>query len=131
MIEALKNPTEFYKRSVPEAPEAVRLFYTALTAQDRDLLLSCLASDFTFKSPLAESNTPEEYADLVGNFAGWVETDGFVMEGNKTVHFFTFHMIEPGEAEIPVCEVFTLRGGKVKSLRAYNDSADFLKMKES
>lgn len=125
MTEALQNPKEFYAKTMPNAPEAVRTFYTALTGQDRDFLLSALTDDFTFKSPLAEFDTPEGYAEMVGRFGGWVETGGFVVEGDKAVHMFTYHMTEPGQADIPVCEVFTLRDGKIASSRAYNDSADF------
>ncbi len=125
MIEALQNTKEFYGRTMAKAPEAVKTFYTALTGQDRELLLSSLTDDFTFKSPLAEFSTPEGYAEMVGRFGGWVETENFIIEGDYVVHTFTYHMTEPAQAQIPICELFTLRDGKIKSSRAYNDSADF------
>ncbi len=125
MTYALENPREYYGRTMARAPDAVRTFYTALTGQDRELLLSALTDDFTFKSPLSHFDSPEGFADMVGLFAGWVETKNFVIEGDNVVHTFTYHMTQPGKTDIPVCEVFALRNGKIVSSRAYNDSADF------
>lgn len=34
-------------------------------------------------------------------------------------------MTAPGQADIPVCEVFELRDGLIRSSRAYNNAADF------
>lgn len=125
MTEAFQDPRAFYEKTMPDAHEAVRTFYTALTGQDRTMLLSCLTEDFTFKSPLAEFDTPEGYAEMVGRFGGWVESDQIIAADDRVVHTFTYHMTEPGKADIPICEVFHLEGDKIRSSRAYNDSADF------
>lgn len=131
MNEAPENPKEFYAKTMSRAPEIVRAFYTALTAQDKELLLSCLTSDFTFTGPLAEFDTPEGFAEMVGMFGGWVETESFVIEGDQVVHIFTYHMTEPTQADIPICEVFTLTNGKIKSSRAYCDSKKFPQPEEA
>lgn len=120
-----QDPKTFYNHTMSKAPEAVRTFYTALTGKDKDLLLSSLTDDFTFKSPLAAFDTPNDYAEMVGAFSGWVETENIVVEDNHVVHTFTYHMTEPSEVDIPICEFFTLHNGKIKSSRAYNDPADF------
>ncbi len=125
MTDALDNPAKFYAHTMRRAPQVIRTWYTALTARDRESLLSILTDDFSFESPLARFDTPEEYADMVGRFGGWVETHKFVVDGDTVAHLFTYHMTEPGQTDIPICEVFTLRDGKIAASRAYNDSADF------
>lgn len=127
MTTALQDPKTFYKRTMGKAPEAVRNFYTALTGKNKDLLLSALSDDFTFKSAMASVDKPEDYVAMVGSFGGWVETENLVVDGNKVAHTFTYHMTEPSELNIPICDFFTLVNGKIKSIRAYNDSADFPK----
>ena len=115
----------FYDKTMAKAPEAVKTFYVALSEQDGPKLRSVLTDDFTFKSPLAEFDTPEGYVTMVGKFGGWVETSGMIVDGDQVAHTFVYHMTEPGQADIPICEVFQLRDGRIHSSRAYNNAADF------
>lgn len=125
MTTAPQNPKAFYDRSMAGAPDAVRAFYVALTRQDGDGLRAVLADDFTFASPLASFDSPEGFVQMVGAFGGWVETSRMIVDGDQVAHTFTYHMTAPGKADIPMCEVFELKDGKLASSRAYNDPADF------
>ena len=124
----MQAPTDvetFYGGTMANAPDAVKTFYLALSQQDSNRLRSVLTDDFTFKSPLAEFDTPEGYVSMVGKFGGWVETLRMIIDGDHVAHTFVYHMTEPGQADIPVCEVFELRDGRIRSSRAYNNAADF------
>ena len=125
MNKAPEYPEMYYAGTMAKAPHAVRMFYTALSERNSKKLRSILTDDFTFKSPLAEFETPEGYVDMVGKFGGWVETLDFIVESNRVAHTFVYHMTDPGVADIPICEVFELKNGLIKSSRAYNNAADF------
>lgn len=62
---------------------------------------------------------------MVGRFGGWVESRRLIVSGDHVAHEFLYHMTEPGDADIPICELFELRDGKIRSSRAYNNAADF------
>ncbi|MEO1224619.1 MAG: nuclear transport factor 2 family protein [Pseudomonadota bacterium] len=125
MITAPHDPQAFYANSMAAAPDAVRGFYTALTQQDARKLRMVLSDEFTFESPLASFDSPESFIQMVGSFGGWVETSRIIVDGDQVAHTFTYHMTAPGKADIPMCEVFELKGGKLVSSRAYNNPADF------
>ena len=125
MTEAPQEIETFYDGTMAKAPTAVKTFYLALSEQDSEKLRSVLTDDFTFKSPLAEFDTPDGYVSMVGKFGGWVETSHFIVEGNHVAHTFVYHMTVPGKADIPVCEIFELENGRIRSSRAYNNAADF------
>lgn len=125
MTNSPKEISKFYDRTMARAPEAVKNFYVALSEENSEKLRSVLTDDFTFKSPLAEFDTPEGYVSMVSKFGGWVETSRFVVDGNHVAHTFVYHMTAPGKADIPVCEVFELADGRIRSSRAYNNAADF------
>lgn len=119
------DPRALYERTMAAAPPAVRAFYLALTQQDPAALLDTLCQDFTFQSPLASFDNPEGFVQMVSSFGGWVETGSCIVDGDAVAHTFTYHMTAPSVAEIPMCEVFQLRDGKIASSRAYNNPADF------
>lgn len=125
MNEALQNPQLFYDDSMARAPEVIRSFYVALSSRNSEKLRSVLADDFRFVSPMATLESPEEYVGMVSGFGGWVETEQFIIEGDAVVHRFTLHMMEPAVADIPVCDVFTIKNGIISTVRAYNNPADF------
>ncbi len=115
----------FYAGTMAKAPQAVRTFYTALTEQDGGQLRAILADDFTFKSPLAEFDSPEGFVEMVVQFGGWVETSRVIVDGDHVAHTFVYHMTAPGKADIPICEVFELGDGLIRSSRSYNNVGDF------
>ena len=121
MTTAPNEIRKHYDKTMTAAPRAVKAFYTALSEEDS----AVLTDDFTFKSPLAEFDTPEGYVDMVSRFGGWVETGRFLVDGDHVAHAFVYHMTAPGRADIPVCEIFELRDGRIRSSRAYNNAADF------
>lgn len=125
MINAPQDAEAFYEGTMAKAPQAVKAFYTSLTEQDGGRLRSILDDDFTFKSPLAEFDTPEGFVSMVGRFGGWVETLRCIVDGDHVAHTFVYHMTAPGVADIPMCEVFELRNGQILSSRAYNNPGDF------
>ena len=125
MTEFPKDPERFYEETMPNAPKPIKHFYAALTQKNREKLLAVLAVDFSFVSPLAAFDNPAGFADMVGGFAGWVESERVVVDGDLVAHQFLYHMTEPGQAIIPMCEVFELENGRVRSSRAYNNVADF------
>ena len=125
MTDAPKEMQAFYDGTLAKAPAAVKTFYVALSEQDSEKLRSVLTDDFTFKSPLAEFDSPEGYVSMVGKFGGWIEASRILVDGDQVAHTFVYHMTAPGQADIPICEVFELRDGRIRSSRAYNNAADF------
>ena len=125
MTEAPQEIKTFYNNTMAEAPAAVKTFYVALSERDSEKLRAVLTDDFTFKSPLAEFDSPDGYVNMVGKFGGWVETLRFIIDGDHVAHTFVYHMTAPGQADIPICEVFELKDGRIRSSRAYNNAADF------
>ncbi len=125
MPETMQDIEAYYDSTMAAAPEAVKTFYLSLSAGDAKRLRAVLCDDFTFESPLASFDTPEGYVDMVGRFGGWVETSRFIVSGDHVAHTFVYHMTAPGKADIPVCEVFELEDGRIRSSRAYNNAADF------
>lgn len=119
------DPKSYYDEAIPSAPKAVRQFYTALTLQNAALLRSVLTNDFSFKSPAASFETPDQFIGMVGVFGGWVESDKIIVSGNDVVNLFTYHMTEPVQTDIPMCDIFTLEDGKISSTITYNNPADF------
>ena len=125
MTTAPQNPKAFYQASMANAPAAVHEFYTALTEQDAEKLRPVLRDDYTFTGPLGSFDTPEGFAGMVAAFAGWVETTRCIVEGDSVAHTFTYHMTAPKTADVPMCEVFELRDGRILSSRYYFNPADF------
>lgn len=120
-----ENAHSYYQTSMPNAPVIIQTFYTALTEQNSEKLLTVLAVYFSYKSPMAEFNSAEQFAQMVSTFGGFVETDSIIIEGDQVSHQCTFHMTSPAKASIDNSEIFRITDGKILSLRTYNNPNDF------
>lgn len=119
------NIPEYYGSTLAKAPEVVRNYYVALNAQDSTRLLATITDDFVLSSPLGDISSANDYANMVGGFAGWVETSDIVVSEDRIAHFFTFHMTAPAQASIRTCDLIELKAGKISANHHYANVADF------
>ncbi len=115
----------FYAQTMRKAPAAIMQWYLTLNQRDAKGLRATMTDDFTFHSPLGNFDTPEGYVEMVGAFGGWVETKRLVVEGTAVVHEFVYHMTDPSTADIPMLEIFDMKGDRIQASTVYNNPADF------
>ncbi len=125
---AMNQPDDirsFYAQTMRKAPAAIMQWYLTLNQRDAKGLRATMTDDFTFHSPLGNFDTPEGYVEMVGAFGGWVETKRLVVEGTAVVHEFVYHMTDPATADIPMLEIFDMKGDRIQASTVYNNPADF------
>ncbi|CAM2067119.1 Nuclear transport factor 2 family protein [Sulfidibacter corallicola] len=108
-----------------EAPRPIETFYEALVEQNGEKLRTVLTDDFTFQSPMSRFDTPEGFVSMVVQFGGTVETPLAIVDGDRVACTFVYRMTSPGNADIPMCDIFELRDGRIKSVVNYANPADF------
>lgn len=119
------NIYEYYELKLAKAPSVVKQWYLYLNQQNSTGLREIMTDDFAFHGPTVSLSSPSSYIQMVKDFGGWVETTGLVADGPTIVHEFIFHMTAPAAADIPMCDIFQLRGELIASSRVYNNPADF------
>ncbi len=104
--------------------DTVGAFYEAFGSKDFDKLRSLLADDFTFKGPLMSFDAPDAFVTAIREmpFEGNPEDSRFIVDGNSVAHAFVWMISAPAKAEIPMCEVLEVEGGKVRSSELFYDS---------
>ena len=110
----------------PEQKKTLDRFYGAATDQDGEVLRSLLTDGFTFKSPLVSFDNPDDYvAHLVG-FCGSISESRFIAEGDRVAHTFMLNTRFPdGEATIPMCDIFTFDGDRIREQELFTDASRF------
>ena len=107
--------------------DTVAAFYKACGAKDWTKVRSLLADDFTFRGALSYFDSPNAYIEGVSSmpFAGAPVNSRFIVDGTRVAHAFVWKMTAPMEADVPMCEVFEVAGGKIKSSELFYDSKLF------
>jgi len=107
--------------------KTVGAFYEAFGAKDWKKLRSLITDDFTFRGALSTFNGPAEFIAGMSQmpFEGVPEGSRFMVDGNRVAHAFTWKLTAPTKAEIPMCEVLEVEGGKVRSSELFFDSKLF------
>ncbi|MEW5963239.1 MAG: nuclear transport factor 2 family protein [Pseudomonadota bacterium] len=109
------------------AMKTVGAFYDAFGRKDSKALRDLLTEDFTFKGPLMAFGDPESYVAAMAQlpFKADIESSRFIVDDGRVAHVFTFRMTAPAAATIPMCEVITLAGDKIRSSELFYDSKLF------
>ena len=105
----------------------VNAFYEAFGSKDWKKLRSLLTDDFTFQGALSTFSGSGEFIEAMSQmpFEGAPEGSRFVVDGNRVAHVFVWKMTAPARADIPMCEVLEVEGGKVRSSELFFDSKLF------
>lgn len=109
------------------AMETVARYYEAAATKDGKALRSVLAPNFTFRGPLMAFDGPDAFVEAIlgMGFDAGVERSRFIVEGDRVAHAFVWRMKTPAKAEVPMCEVFEISGGKILSSELFYDSKLF------
>lgn len=109
------------------AMKTVGAFYEAFGRKDLKALRDLLAPNFTFKGPLMAFDNPESYVAAMAQlpFEAKILDSRFIADDDRVAHIFTWRMTAPAKAAIPMCEVFELKGGKIRSSELFYDSKLF------
>ena len=107
--------------------EIVGRYYDAAARKDRHALRSVLASDFTFRGPLMAFDDPDAFVEgILGmDFDANAEGSRFIVDGELVAHTFLWRMRAPASADVPMCEVFELSNGQIRSSELFYDSKLF------
>ncbi len=106
------------------AMKTVTAYYDAFRRKDLKTLREVLAPDFTFKGPLMAFDSPDKYVEAMGQmpFQATVEGSRFIADGDRVAHAFLWKMTAPAKADVPMCEVFEVSGGKIRSSELFYDA---------
>jgi len=109
------------------ALETVTKYYEAAARKDRQALRAVLASEFTFKGPLMAFDGPDAFVEAVVGMAfdARSERSRFIVDGERVAHAFLWKMKTPTKADVPMCEVFEISDGKIRSSELFYDSKLF------
>lgn len=109
------------------AMQAVTEYYQAFGSKNLKRLREVLASDFTFTGPLMAFDNPDAFVAAMGTmpFEATVEGSKFIADGERVAHAFLWKMTSPAKADIPMCEVFEVNGGKIRSSELFYDARLF------
>lgn len=105
--------------------KTLKAFYAAATEQSADKLRPLLTDDFAFKGPIGSHDNPDDYVQHLVGFGGYVSGSRYVAEGDQVVHVFVYHMTSPATAEIPMCDIFTFEGERIRAQELFVDTRLF------
>jgi ketosteroid isomerase-like protein len=107
-----------------QAMKTVTAYYEALDRKDPQKLREVLATDFTFKGPLLAFDSADAFVEGMGQmpFQATVEGSRFIAEGDRVAHAFLWKLTAPARADVPMCEVFEVSGGKIRSSELFYDA---------
>ena len=112
-----------------QAIEIVKKLNKAFETKDKVAFRSILHPKYTFRGSLMAMNSPEEAVEFLGNcpFKAKSENIQFHVAGDTVVQTFDWVVKEPFQGTIRMCDVITLKDGKVFSEELFYDSAKFPK----
>jgi ketosteroid isomerase-like protein len=104
--------------------KTVSAYYEAFGRKDLKKLRETLAADFTFKGPLMAFDDPDAFVEAMGQmpFQATVEGSRFIADGDRVAHAFLWKMTAPAKADVPMCEVFEVATGKIRSSELFYDA---------
>lgn len=113
-----------------DAMVTVGAYLDAFGRKDMKRLRNPLADGFTFKGPLMAFDNPDAFVAAMAAFPCEVTADGsrFVADGARVAHAFVWRIKKPVKADIPMCEMFEVEGGRILSSELYYDSKLFPSM---
>jgi limonene-1,2-epoxide hydrolase len=103
----------------------VEAWSKALYARDFDRARSLLADDLHFEGPIDTFDRADDYMTAIRNPMGMargMEHQGMISQGDDVA---VFYRLDTPVAVAPVAEWYTVRDGKIATLRAYFDARPF------
>ena len=112
-----------------EAIEIVEKLNQAFETKDQVAMRSLLHEKYTFRGSLMALQSPEEAVQFLANwpFEAKSENIQFFVAGDTVTQIFDWVVKEPFQGIIRMCDVVTLKDGKVFSEELFYDSAKFPK----
>ncbi len=107
------------------AKEIVDRYNQALGAKDFAAARALLADDLRFEGPIDRFQRADDYVTAIKALFGMVkgvEHQASIGEGDDVA---VFYVLDTPMAKAPVAEWYTVRGGKITSLRTYFDARPF------
>ena len=107
--------------------DTVTAYYQAFGEKDWDKVRSLLADDFTFRGSLSAFDNPDDFVAGVSQMPmeGQPAESRFIADGNQVAHAFVWKATAPMKADVPMCEVLQVEGGKILSAELFYDSKPF------
>lgn len=107
--------------------ETVKAYYAAFERKDMKAVRELLAPDFKFKGPMMSCTGPEEFLSAMAAMPmeASFESSRLIAEGGRAANAYLFKMKSPAKAEIPMCDFFELKNGKIRSCELFFDARLF------
>ena len=108
-----------------QSVDVVERYAAALSSGDFDTARSLLADDLHFLGPIDEFHRADDYLGALRQLFSMVrgvENQATVAQDAEVVRF---SVLDTPMARAPVAEWFTVRDGKIATLRAYFDARPF------
>ena len=107
------------------AADIVDRYNRALQSRDFAAARSLLADNLRFEGPFDRFETADDYVKAITGLYGMVKG----IKHEKTIadadSVALFYVLQTPVADAPVAEWYSIRGGKIVSLRAYFDARPF------
>jgi ketosteroid isomerase-like protein len=116
---------------VADNAEIVERYFDAWTSKDFETARSLLHDDLDFIGPLetvADADAFVRSLQMLGQIVTGAERHGVLAEGDEVAVIYDLHTVPVETA--PVAEWYTVRGGKIASIRAFFDARPFAAMFE-
>jgi limonene-1,2-epoxide hydrolase len=116
-----------YVRAMDDTSPArvVEAWSRALNDRDFERARSFLADDLHFEGPIDTFDRADDYVTAIRNLMGMargMEHQGVLAQGDDVA---VFYRLDTPVAVAPVAEWYTVRDGKIVTLRAYFDARPF------
>ena len=122
---AAPAPPSVARMAHTTAKEIVDRYNKALGAKDFAAARALLADDLRFQGPIDRFERADDYVVAIKGLYGMVkgvEHQASIGEGDEVA---VFYILDTPMAKAPVAEWYTVRGGKITSLRTYFDARPF------
>ena len=109
--------------------EIVNDYNAAFAKKDLSKVRSLLHDKFTFKGPLMQLKSPDEFMGMMQQcgFECRLENLQMVSEGERVVQIFDWICTAPFQANLRMSECLTIKDGKIFASELFYDSAKFPK----
>ena len=112
-----------------QAIETVKKLNLAFETKDQATFASLLHPRYTFRGSLMQMNSPKEAVEFLAQcpFKAKSHNVRFYEAGDTVIQTFDWDVQEPFKGTIRMCDVITLKDGKIISEELFYDSAKFPK----
>ena len=101
--------------------------------KDFEVIESLLADDFTFSGPMATFDSRDSFMTFIreiGPQKNTIEIKRIIVERNDVAVFHDFSSLTPVIGPLPFAEWYSLKDGKIESLKLFFDAREFAELLE-